>query len=1020
MQLKYNQIKSLFLRQSYLDAWEEYERSLRKANFIRWDYVILTASNEEQAKAYRAQIRYRMENQYLPLATKYEVLSDPDGKRVGSGGATLNVLRYIAEQEHTSDFKKIRILVIHSGGDSKRIPQYSACGKLFSPVPRQLPDGRNSTLFDEFIINMSGVPARIQEGMLVLSGDVLLLFNPLQIDTQFSGAAAISMKQHISTGKNHGVFLNDGNNFVEKFLHKQTEEKLRSAGAVNEHDCVDLDTGMVLLDCNLIQALFSLISTKGKLDMHKFSEFVNEDARISFYGDFLYPLATESTYEQYQKETPEGQFCAELSECREKIWKILHQYTMKLICLSPAEFIHFGTTKELLSLMTREIENYSFLNWFLNTGSFYESNKEPDFAMHNSLLLERCNIGKFSYIEDCSLKAITTGEECIISGIEGENLKIPSQTVLHGMKLDDGKYVVRIYGVNDNAKESMKGSMHFLGDFMDEFLERNEIKFSDIWPSALNAEEQYLWNAELFTICDSLQESLEDALFLYQMTDNKETDREAVKNWLQKPRISLQESFNRADILWTLSEQKKLEERIRVERFVESLKSGVYYKDAWECFGEGGIKEVQYQMLMDKVTGASNETAMRLSYAMSKYYKKNKVNYEHLSYDKLENMCFSAIHQNILGEKSNILYADGHIERDKVDIKLPVRVNWGGGWTDTPPYCNEQGGTVLNISCKINGICPVQVTLRRLKEYHIELESQDIGGFSVINTLEEIQDCHNPYDIFALHKAALLACKVIPEEKGGNLTSLLTKLGGGIYLSTQVIGVPKGSGLGTSSILSGACVKGIYELFGKNVSDAEIYNTVLLMEQLMSTGGGWQDQVGGLTTGLKYITSKPGKKQELQVEYTKLQPETKKELQERFALIYTGQRRLARNLLRDVVGGYIGNRKESVEALSEMKRVAVLMKFELEQGNVDGFAELLNKHWELSVKLDGGSTNTCIEQIFMSCEDLIAGRFIAGAGGGGFLQVILKKHVSHEELHERLHEIFQDSGVDVWDCELMF
>ena len=47
--------------------------------------------------------------------------------------------------------------------------------------------------------------------------------------------------------------------------------------------------------------------------------------------------------------------------------------------------------------------------------------------------------------------------------------------------------------------------------------------------------------------------------------------------------------------------------------------------------------------------------------------------------------------------------------------------------------------------------------------------------------------------------------------------------------------------------------------------------------------------------------------------------EGKKELKERFALIYTGQRRLARNLLRDVVGGYIGSRPESLKALKEMK-----------------------------------------------------------------------------------------------------
>ena len=120
------------------------------------------------------------------------------------------------------------------------------------------------------------------------------------------------------------------------------------------------------------------------------------------------------------------------------------------------------------------------------------------------------------------------------------------------------------------------------------------------------------------------------------------------------------------------------------------------------------------------------------------------------------------------------------------------------------------------------------------------------------------------------------------------------------------------------------------------------------------------------------------------------------------------------------VGGYIGNRPESLDALQEMKRVEALMKFELEQGNVDAFAELLNRHWELSVQLDADSTNTCIEQIFLSIEDLIDGRFIAGAGGGGFLQVILKKGVTKDMLRERLNSIFQDSGVDVWECELIF
>ena len=59
--MKPQKIKNLFLRQSYQDAWEEYEKSLAKKYFIRWDYVILTASNEEQASAYQAQLDARLE-----------------------------------------------------------------------------------------------------------------------------------------------------------------------------------------------------------------------------------------------------------------------------------------------------------------------------------------------------------------------------------------------------------------------------------------------------------------------------------------------------------------------------------------------------------------------------------------------------------------------------------------------------------------------------------------------------------------------------------------------------------------------------------------------------------------------------------------------------------------------------------------------------------------------------------------------------------------------------------------------
>ena len=106
---------SLFLAQSYQDAWADYGRSLKKERFARWDYVVLTASNEEQAEGFREQIKLRNDEGFLPIQTKFLILPDPEGKRVGSGGATLNVLRAIAEEEeeeNSGDFSEKRILVI--------------------------------------------------------------------------------------------------------------------------------------------------------------------------------------------------------------------------------------------------------------------------------------------------------------------------------------------------------------------------------------------------------------------------------------------------------------------------------------------------------------------------------------------------------------------------------------------------------------------------------------------------------------------------------------------------------------------------------------------------------------------------------------------------------------------------------------------------------------------------------------------------------------------------------------------
>ena len=855
----------------------------------------MTASNEAQATAYRNQIENRLEKGLLPEETTYAVLPDPEGKRVGSGGATFQVMRYIADQEpeRENPFKNRRILVIHSGGDSKRVPQYSALGKLFSPVPHALPNGRNSTLFDEFMICMSSVPSRIREGMVLLSGDVLLLFNPLQIDYKFDGAAAISIKEPVATGKNHGVFLNDGHDYVKCFLHKQTEDQLNEA----------------------------------------------------------------------------------LHECRTQIWNAIHHFSMKLLCLSPAEFIHFGTTRELRSLVTKDVQDYEFLDWKMQVNSAVQ---KEGFAAHNAYVGSRAKIGKEAYLENCYILGNSeVGDGTVLSHVRIMDRKIPEQIVMHGIELTGGKKVIRIYGVPDNPKGKYPGEVSFLGTTLNQFMAQNKVTKEELW----KGEETYLWFADLYPVCDDREDALDMAEIIYKMAHGTAT-KEEISRWRETERMSLHSSFNAADIEASCDQERFLENRILARCFIRKLEQGMYYADALKIFGKRGISKEIFKLLMEDAAEADFSLKIRIYHAVSCYMKKTRTIYDDLHYDALENDCFGTIQEVIYEEAEKKLpdSAGYRIVKDQVDIALPVRVNWGGGWTDTPPHCNEKGGVVLNAAMKLRGIYPVQITVKRLDELHVEFESKDIGVYTTVDSAAEIQDCHNPYDSFALHKAALIACGIIPVKEEADLQEILKRMGGGIY-----------------------------EFLGQERTDAEIYDVVLGMEQIMSTGGGWQDQVGGLTEGIKLISTKPGIAQNLVVEKIEMPEEGKKELKKRFALIYTGQRRLARNLLRDVVGGYIGSRPESLKALKEMKAIAVLMRFALEQGDIDEFAELLNQHWELSCMLDAGTTNTCIDQILLVCEDLVDGKFISGAGGGGFIQVILKKDVTKEQLHERLHGVFQDS-----------
>ena len=713
---------------------------------------------------------------------------------------------------------------------------------------------------------------------------------------------------------------------------------------------------------------------------------------MSLYADFLYPLAEDSTLEDFYKEKPEGEFCEELAEARTKVWEAMRPYRMRLLRLAPAKFIHFGTTGEILKLMSGGVDEYAELGWSRLVNSSIQNHTA---AGYNSVLSSKASIGSDCYLEVSYVHGeATIGNRCVLSYIDVHEEVIPDEVVLHGLKQKDGKFIVRIFGIHDNPKED-----RIFGRSLEKI---NTLLGGEIWHEAVHS----LWNAELYPEADSIKEALEAALNLYAIIHG---DAKAdLAAWKAATKKSLCSGFNAADPDAIIAWNKRMADLVAMDEIAKAIKNKI---PAQQLKKMHTLTKIQKEWLENRLAETDFAEKIRLHYYLGTV----------LNDEGEIQQCFQTIQSAILKATiRNLSYNEkAHIVTDRHTVKLPLRVNWGGGWSDTPPYCNENGGTVLNVAILLNGEKPVEVTLERIDELKIVFDSRDMDVHGEFETIEPLQATGDPFDPFALQKACLLACGIIPKE-GHRLEEVLQRLGGGFVMHSEVTNVPKGSGLGTSSILSAACVKAVFEFMGIAYTEEDLYSHVLAMEQIMSTGGGWQDQVGGVTPGMKYITSMPGIDQQLKVSHVEIPEETKRELDERFVLIYTGQRRLARNLLRDVIGRYVGNEPDSLFALEEIQKTAVLMRFELERGNVDGFAKLLDYHWELSKKVDAGSSNTLIEQIFGSIEDLVDGKLVCGAGGGGFLQVVLKKGVTKRDVEKRLSSVFMDSLVSVAECQLIW
>lgn len=347
-------------------------------------------------------------------------------------------------------------------------------------------------------------------------------------------------------------------------------------------------------------------------------------------------------------------------------------------------------------------------------------------------------------------------------------------------------------------------------------------------------------------------------------------------------------------------------------------------------------------------------------------------------------------------------------------VEGPARIDLGGGWSDTPPFCLDWGGSVLNVGVLLNGSYPIRTVIRRLREPVVRCDAGEETGVAEYRTCEEISQPAGPGDAFAIPRTALQMTGLFPPQ--ASLAEVLSRLGGGIEISTAV-DLPMGSGLGTSSILAATTLSALGEMMGAGMDQQALSDAVMRLEQLMTTGGGWQDQAGGIFPGAKLVTSGPGLPQRLRVQPAPWTAEREAEFEKLTVLFYTGIRRVARDLLQQVVGSYLARETACIQVLHSIKTLALEMSYAMQEGDWDHLGGLLNRHWELNKVLDPNTTNAPINALLDALRPFTRGIKLAGAGGGGFL-IVLARSEKLGELREFLDERGRTAGGGIFEWRI--
>lgn len=294
--------------------------------------------------------------------------------------------------------------------------------------------------------------------------------------------------------------------------------------------------------------------------------------------------------------------------------------------------------------------------------------------------------------------------------------------------------------------------------------------------------------------------------------------------------------------------------------------------------------------------------------------------------------------------------------------RSPVRISFAGGGTDIRDYYSQNGGMV--ISAAINKYFYVIVTPR--EDSLIQLISADYQTMASVEDHETVDLLDGP---LGLPKAVLRHLNV--------------RSGLNIFLASEI---PPGTGLGSSGAVAVALLNTLAPFNGGVRPKQEIAENAYYIEtEILNMPIGKQDQYASAFGGLNTIHfSEKG----VSVEPLRMAPEAMTRFEKRIMLFFTGSTRDSASILRRQKAQTGRSDSKTMEALDNIKRLAMEVKETLEAGDLDHFGDLLHESWENKKRIVPEISNERIDKAYeLARANGARGGKITGAGGGGFLMI---------------------------------